>query len=246
MADVADRCSGPVPAAGCQTAAMSTAALERELTAAWVADLGRRGAAESARRAVLARHAEPHRRYHTAVHVAHVLREVRRLAPTVGLGAGAARAVRLAAWFHDAVYDPHAAAGANEEASARLADRALAELGVEAATRVEVARLIGLTAGHRPASDDPAGAVLIDADLGVLGADPAAYQAYVHGVRAEYAHVDEPGWRTGRAAVLRDFLDRPRIFLVAADDGREARARANLGAELIGLIGPPPASVESA
>jgi predicted metal-dependent HD superfamily phosphohydrolase len=222
---------------------VSDAALERELTARWSADLGHRGPATDALRSLLARHAEPHRRYHTAVHVAHVLRGVQRLGDAAGLDVASARTVRLAAWYHDVVYDPRAGAGANEEASAALAERTLVDLGEAAGTAAEVARLIRLTAGHEPAADDLIGAVLIDADLGVLGAEPASYQAYVNGVRAEYAHVDEAGWRTGRAAVLRGFLERPRLFRLDVEPGRERRARANLTAELSGLTAPPPASV---
>ena len=86
------------------------------------------------------------------------------------------------------------------------------------------------------AAVDADAAVLFDADLAILGASPAEYQAYVTGVRAEYAHVDDAGWRTGRAAVLQTFLDRDPIYAtptMRAD--RERRARANLAAELAAL-----------
>ena len=222
---------------------MSDASLERELRARWAADVGRRPGADQALTALLARHREPVRRYHTAVHVARVLREAQRLADAVDLPGAAARGVRLAAWFHDAVYDPRAPAGANEAASAALAGRVLAEMGEPEGGCAEVQRLVLLTAGHEPAPGDAAGAVLIDADLAVLTADPAAYQAYVDGVRSEYAHVDDAAWRTGRAAVLRSFLERPALFRVPVDAGRDARARANLRAELARLDPPSPASV---
>ena len=62
--------------------------------------------------------------------------------------------------------------------------------------------------------------MLLDADLAVLGSEPAAYQAYVTGVRAEYGHVDDAAWATGRAAVLRGLLDRPAPVLHGR--GREA------------------------
>jgi predicted metal-dependent HD superfamily phosphohydrolase len=90
------------------------------------------------------------------------------------------------------------------------------------------------TATH--AATSPASAVLIDADLAILAADPAGYQGYVNGVRAEYGHIDNHGWQVGRAAVLRHFLDRPQIFTSAAGVERyEQRARANLSAELASL-----------
>jgi predicted metal-dependent HD superfamily phosphohydrolase len=178
------------------------------------------------------RHREPHRRYHTLVHVAHVLREARRL---VAHATGAdARTVALAAWFHDAVYDPRAVAGHNEDASAELATDRLHLLGLPPATVAEVGRLVRLTAGHQPAPD-----------LAVLAADAAAYDAYVHGVRTEYAHVDDADWRTGRAAVLDHFLGLAHLFHVplGPGDDRDARARANLAAELAALRRPAPGSV---
>ena len=84
-----------------------------------------------------------------------------------------------------------------------------------------------------PAAPDEA--ALCDADLAVLAADPATYAAYAAGVRAEYAHIDEAGWRTGRAAVLRAFLERPVLFHTAAMAGRDAAAHADLAAELATL-----------
>ncbi len=78
--------------------------------------------------------------------------------------------------------------------------------------------------------------MLVDADLAILGADTKDYTAYVAGVRAEYAHVDAAQWTVGRTAVLRRFLDAPMIFHTEAmRREREARARANLTAELASL-----------
>ncbi len=182
---------------------------------------------------LLARHRQPHRRYHTATHVMWVLRHIDDLAADstpVDLDA-----VRAAALFHDAVYDPRSPT--NEHDSAVLARRVLADCGWEAARVERVAALIELTAGHDPAGDTDLGAdILLDADLAILGAEPADYRAYVTGVRVEYAHVDDDGWRTGRAAVLRSFLDRPAIYRTASmQAARERRARANLSAELADL-----------
>jgi predicted metal-dependent HD superfamily phosphohydrolase len=81
--------------------------------------------------------------------------------------------------------------------------------------------------------------VLLDADLAVLGSEPASYQAYVAGVRSEYSHVSVDDWRTGRARVLQSFLDRPTLFATPTGRARwEARARANLAAEVASLRGP--------
>ena len=99
-------------------------------------------------------------------------------------------------------------------------------------------RLVRATEHHDTNDDDLDGRVLLDADLAVLGSEPAAYQAYVTGVRTEYGHVDEARWRAGRAAVLRGLLDRrPLYATVEARNRWEARARANMTAELAALDG---------
>lgn len=205
---------------------------EVELRRVWHRIAGRRD--DSAFEALMGRHREPHRRYHTATHVVWVCRHVDDL-----VGAHPVPDVEVllaAALFHDAVYDPTAAAPSNEVHSAALAAHVLGEVGWAAGRVGELVRLVELTAGHEPDHGDVAGAVLVDADLAVLGGDAASYAAYVTGVRAEYSHVDDAAWRDGRAAVLRHFLDRPAIYATPTmRAGREHRARANLSAELATL-----------
>ncbi len=143
-------------------------------------------------------------------------------------------ALRVAALFHDAVYDPRSTT--NEADSATLADARIADLDWPVDRRAEVRRLIELTSGHEVGAADLAGSVLVDADLAILGTDANEYQHYANAVRAEYSHIDDQGWRQGRARVLQHFLDRDAIFLTSTmHDAREQRARANLTAELAGL-----------
>ncbi|MEU3407268.1 hypothetical protein ABZ766_25455 [Streptomyces sp. NPDC006670] len=188
---------------------------------------------------LLAAWAEPQRRYHTTAHLADVLARVDVLAPH----AADPTAVELAAWFHDAVYRPDRSE--NEERSAALAERALPELGVGPARTAEVARLVRLTVTHDPAPGDTNGEALCDADLAVLAGDPGdpanpdAYAAYAAAVRAEYAFVPDEAFRTGRAAVLRQLLDLPRLFRTPYGAAHwEAPARRNLAAELAELTTP--------
>jgi predicted metal-dependent HD superfamily phosphohydrolase len=177
--------------------------------------------------ALLARWAEPQRRYHTLDHLVAVLARATELT-------GYARdpdTVALAAWFHDAVYRPDRSE--NEERSARLAERALREAGVAEARTAEVARLVRLTVTHDPADGDRDGEVLCDADLAVLAGDPAAYADYAASVRAEYAFVPDEDFRVGRARILRQLLDLPRLFRTPyGHDQWEDVARRNLLTEL--------------
>jgi predicted metal-dependent HD superfamily phosphohydrolase len=175
---------------------------------------------------LLVRWSEPHRRYHTPDHLAAVLAVVDR-------HQGLARdvdAVRLAAWYHDAVYDP--TAGDNEERSAALAEAELS--GTAAADKVaETARLVRLTAGHVVAPGDADGALLADADLAILAAAPADYDRYAKAIRAEYAHVPDDAFRAGRAAVLEALAKLPTLYRTVPQRVEwDARARANLAREL--------------
>lgn len=180
------------------------------------------------------RYREPHRRYHTVEHLAAMLAVIDDLAAD----AEDLDAVRYAAFFHDAVY---AVDGTdNEEASARLAETALPALGVAADTVAEAARLVRLTGGHHPDPSDRNGAVLCDADLAILAADATAYAAYTAAVRAEYAHVPDPLFRSGRAAVLTALTGQPALFRTPTARARyEFAARANLAAELATLTAEP-------
>ena len=138
-----------------------------------------------------------------------------------------------AALWHDAIYDPRSST--NELDSASLARSALGALGVDQSRLDELERLIMLTAGHRVAHDDLAGAVLVDSDLAVLGADPGTYAVYVAGIRHEYQFVAEGAWRRGRAVVLQNLLDLPKIFSTEAMRAYESVARRNLANELATL-----------
>ncbi|AXK35514.1 hypothetical protein DVA86_25540 [Streptomyces armeniacus] len=176
---------------------------------------------------LLARWAEPQRRYHTTDHLRAVLDHVDALAGH----AADPDAVRLAAWFHDAVYRPDRSE--NEERSAHLAERALAEAGVPADRTAEVARLVRLTAGHDPAPGDTNGEVLCDADLAVLAGSPEAYAHYAAAVRQEYGFVPDDAFRAGRKQVLHQLLALPHLFRTPY--GRthwERTARHNVRAEL--------------
>lgn len=203
---------------------------------------------------VVGRYCEPHRRYHTAAHVASVLGHVDRL--TGVYAAVDAAVVRAAALFHDVVYDP--ASTTNEADSAEYAVTVLSSFGWTQTRLDRVAELIEATAGHvdpdttvagthdgqlavAPQPDDAVRQVddmdvLLDADLSILGASPSAYADYVAGVRFEYRHVDDELWTIGRAAVLRSLVGRWAIYRTPVmHNERETQARTNLADELAAL-----------
>jgi hypothetical protein len=194
---------------------------------------------------LLERYEQPHRKYHTSVHLSEMLTALKTLYKRHHTATP--RAVLLAAWFHDAVYEANP--GDDEAASADLARTALTPLastgfltnrGVTA-----IAHLIELTASHQLANgieEYTSGALtradaafFLDADLAILAADSPRYTRYVAGVRAEYAHYAPDAFTRGRAAILQGFLNRTAIY--ASDTAHllwDAPARLNLRTELEG------------
>lgn len=216
------------------------AVLTRRWTALFEGSDARPRAVAAAGRDLLERWAQPHRHYHDRSHLLAVLEAVDLLERAGADPGPEPRAVRLAAWFHDAVYagDPAAPAGRDEADSAALAGRVLADprLAVPAAVVREVERLVLLTAAHDPDPQDAAGALLCDADLEVLGRSPEAYGRYTDAVRRDFAHVPDADWVRGRAAVLESLLAADRLYRTAEGHARwEEAARRNLAAELATL-----------
>jgi predicted metal-dependent HD superfamily phosphohydrolase len=173
------------------------------------------------------RYGEPTRHYHTLDHVGHVLETIKTFSPLP-------LSLYFAIFLHDVIYDTHAAA--NEERSAEYAQCVLKRLGLSRELREETARLILLTKTHETTAEDARGQALLDADLSILGADEATYEAYAAAIRREYAWVSDDDYRAGRRKVLERFLARPRLYFT--DWGfaqNEARARANLAREIARL-----------
>jgi len=201
-------------------------ALYRRLLSRWEATLpGQQQIAEG----LLTRYAEPHRHYHTPTHLARVLHMIDDLAEDQDLFL-----VRLAAWFHDAVYAIPSGQVSNEEASARLAIRELGRAGLEQEDLTQVVRLVRLTASHTPGSRDPEGELLCDADLSILAASPAEYVAYAAAIRKEYAAIPEEVFLAGRLQVLTS-LSEGEIFRTIKGRALTEAARTNLTAECAAL-----------
>jgi predicted metal-dependent HD superfamily phosphohydrolase len=167
------------------------------------------------------RYAEAHRAYHTIEHIGHCLDEAD--------AAGAPDVVRLALWYHDAVYDTKRSD--NEE---RSAERVRA-LSLPAATRERAAALV-LATKHAGLPEDPEEALTVDIDLAILGRPPADFDRYERQIRAEYAWVPAMYFRSKRAEILASFLARPSIYGTPLfRDRYEAAARANLERSLAAL-----------
>jgi predicted metal-dependent HD superfamily phosphohydrolase len=144
------------------------------------------------------------------------------------------RAVQLAIWFHDIVYDPRQSD--NEAQSAATAVRLLRPLGVLQATLTTVSNLILATQTHDANVTDPNTFVILDADLAILAAPPEQYDAYARAIRQEYSFVPQAAYKKGRTAVLRRFLARsPFYFTEWMRAWGETAVQQNLTRELYRL-----------
>jgi len=176
--------------------------------------------------ALIDRYSEPHRRYHTLDHLAYVLDRIDEFA----VSSNDLFLVRLAAWFHDAVYAIPTRELTNEEASARLTVRSLIDAGMDQEDINEVTRLVRLTATHVPPPGDKDGSLLCDADLAILGSPPEDYAAYAAAIRAEYAHIPAEDFARGRLKILLGFLDTP-VYRTTKARRLTSAAHANLTGE---------------
>ena len=192
-------------------------------------------------------HSGPGRAYHNLDHVADVLAALDALVPP-SLGDDGRAALDLAAFFHDAVYDPRSST--NEGDSAGLFAEFVADLlGTDGGGASDIPRtvrgIILATASHAASaasaasSGDALTCAFLDADMSVLGRDPARYDEYAGQIRAEYSFVERGTYCARRAEVLGSFLpdgdgDGGRHIYATARgrDMWEGRARANLRREI--------------
>ncbi len=179
---------------------------------------------------LVAAYTAPERFYHNLEHLGDMFRVIERLSASIE----EPNVLRMAVWFHDAVYDSREKD--NEHRSGELAVDLLGPIGVPASAIEPIVRMIWATAHAVDAPTDRDTLVLLDADLAILGASEERYARYASDIRKEYAWVPDAEYRAGRAHVLARFLAAPRLYhsQLLFEEG-EQRARANLREELARL-----------
>ncbi len=136
--------------------------------------------------------------------------------------------VFFAIWFHDAIQGY----GLNSELeSAKLASKALKELGANHAMIDHVYHMI-LSSKNHDSPKDYDNALFLDCDLSILGTPAQEYLRYAHQCRQEYV-IPDCIYRKGRRKFLQSMLAKPfiyhtTVFRVAL----ETQARANIANEI--------------
>lgn len=165
----------------------------------------------------------PDRHYHTIWHIEHVLKIIDSLKSL----ANDLPTLKLAAWYHDVIYDTHSKD--NEAQSAAYAEADLRTLGISAGIISRVKNMILATVHDTAAPGDVDCQILLDADLSSLGLDPLGFQVDGQAIRREYSWVPAERYRSNRIMVLKKFLGRERLYLTDQMNERfEAQAHNNI------------------
>ena len=128
----------------------------------------------------------------------------------------------IALWFHDAIYA--VPSRRNEEASAEMCAAFLTSIGGDEHRRAPLMILATKHDGSPAADQDTA--LVLDIDLSSLAKPWEQFSADCDRIRQEFAVYDDAQWRAGRAAFLRNLLDRGPLFRVLTN--LEAPARENI------------------
>jgi predicted metal-dependent HD superfamily phosphohydrolase len=171
----------------------------------------------------------PPRAYHNLRHLEELLgwyAAVRAQGP----GWRAPHDVLCALLYHDAIYV--AGRADNEARSADLAVEHIARFGLPC-DAARVSALIRATARHggEPIDEahDPDLAHFLDADMAILGAPLARFDAYESAIATEYGALPQDAFRAGRGRFLARLLALPRLYQTSFFRSRlESVARANL------------------
>lgn len=143
--------------------------------------------------------------------------------------------IRLAYYFHDAIYDPGAKDSENVDRSADLAVGFMREAHLPEEMIERVKGLI-LATKHDQTPSTIDAQLIVDIDLAILGKSEKEFQEYEEKIRLEYGWVEEKAFKEGRRVVLEKFLARPSIFLTPYFINKyESQARANLKRSIIRL-----------
>lgn len=170
----------------------------------------------------------PERHYHNLNHIHEVLQVVRSMQHL----SHNYRPIQLAAWFHDIIYEMDAGAD-NEARSAEFARYYLRDVGIPKVVVEQVERLI-LWTRHKELPTDIDGKIIVDADLASLAAPLPIFTRNSQGIRKEYSKIPDGSYCQARVEILKQFLNRERIFLTEWMYHRyEKQARINISNEIV-------------
>jgi predicted metal-dependent HD superfamily phosphohydrolase len=151
-------------------------------------------------------YSEPHRAYHTIVHVDNCLKELNQIKPLLSNP----EAVELAIWLHDIIYT--IGKNDNEEKSAEFARGFCQKNNLSSDFTKQVETHI-LATKHISPSSDLDSQYLADIDMAILGQTPDIFDKYEEKIYLEYSTVySKADYQKGRIDFLQTVLKNP-IYL---------------------------------
>jgi predicted metal-dependent HD superfamily phosphohydrolase len=166
------------------------------------------------------------RHYHTLTHLENLLKQLEPIQTELKNQ----HTVLFSLFYHDIIYNP--LKSDNEEQSALLAAKRMAQLSVPVDMIAACKMQILATKSHQPGADKDTD-YFTDADLSILGQDWESYTAYYKNVRKEYAIYPAMIYKPGRKKVLLHFLNMEHIFKTEFFYHKfERQAKENLQKEL--------------
>lgn len=170
---------------------------------------------------------EPHRFYHNAGHIYHLLT----LYDEYKTKLDKKSVVVFSIFYHDAVYVP--GRSDNEHKSAGMAEEKLKKLYAADDVIANVVAFILATKNHHAVTArDNDRKYFLDFDLSILAADKEAYAVYVKNIRKEYSFLPAEQFAAGRKAFVQNALRLPHLFFTPDFRRQEEAARQNLQREL--------------
>jgi predicted metal-dependent HD superfamily phosphohydrolase len=141
--------------------------------------------------------------------------------------------VLFAWWYHDFVMQRKSRV--DEERSAQIAYNVCKNALLSDDFADNVKDLILATKHHdMPATND--GKIIVDIDLSIFGRSTTEFDKYEEGIAAEYQWLNPEDFKTGRIAVLEQFLSRSVIYYTDFFRKKyEIQARKNLARSLVKL-----------
>lgn len=140
-------------------------------------------------------HKEHHRHYHNLNHIL----QVATICEQANVSERDKLTLRIAAWFHDIIYDPESSD--NEQKSAELMMEVIGKSGLGKSVIKKAADLILITKDHLSAKTKLE-KIITDADMFIFSQSPKVYDHYTSSVRKEYSVYDDESFNTGRLKFL--------------------------------------------
>jgi predicted metal-dependent HD superfamily phosphohydrolase len=166
------------------------------------------------------------RYYHSLTHLEHLYAQLE----NVKISIEDWDTILFTLFYHDVIYS--ALKKNNEEQSALLAEKRMAQFGVNANIIEKCKNQIIATKQHLQNEHSDTN-YFTDADLSILGADWEQYCVYFKNVRKEYSIYPSIIYNPGRKKVLQHFLGMDRIYKTAFFyDKFEVNAKMNLQKEM--------------